>query len=53
LAMELLLLNRNDDVLNYLSQIETFWKFGYKKLPGWRQSIESDEIPDSWQRLNY
>jgi len=53
LAVELLLKNRNSDVLDYLSQIDKFWDFGYKKIPSWRRAIESNDIPDAWQRLNY
>ncbi len=53
LAMELILLDRNDDVLDYLSQVEVFWEYGYKVLPEWRKTIESNDIPDNWQRLKY
>lgn len=53
LAMELLLKDRSEDVLNYFSQVERFWEYGYKKLPKWIEVIKNDEIPESWQRLQY
>jgi len=53
LAMELLLNDRNEDVLNYLSQVERFWEYGYRDLPKWIEVIKKDDIPESWQRLQY
>lgn len=53
LAMELLLNNRSEDVLKYLSKVERFWEFGYKNLPKWKELIKKNDIPESWQRLQY
>lgn len=53
LAMELLLHDRSEDVLNYLSQVDRFWEYGYKELPKWIEVIKKDDIPESWQRLQY
>ncbi|MES9828409.1 MAG: tetratricopeptide repeat protein [Candidatus Thiodiazotropha sp.] len=53
LAMELLLKDRNHEVIEYLESVESFWEHGYKELPKWIKIIRSGEIPETWQRLKY
>lgn len=53
LAMELLLKNKDDEVVRYLEKVESFWGMGYKELPLLLEDIRSGEIPEKWQRLKY
>ncbi len=53
LAMELLLISRDSDVIDYLQSVDYFWDCGYKKIPKWIATIESGEVPEEWERLKY
>ena len=53
LAMELLLKDKNAEVVAYLENVKAFWEYSYKELPQWIEDIKSNEIPENWQRLNY
>jgi tetratricopeptide (TPR) repeat protein len=53
LAMELLLKDKNDEVIEYLESVMSFWDFGHKEIPKWIDEIKVGEIPETWQRLKY
>jgi len=51
LAMELLLKDKDDEVIKYLKSVDSFWDAGYKLIPEWVEDIRSGEIPEKWQRF--
>jgi len=53
LAFEMLLLDKDNEVIEYLDNVASFWDFGYKQLPEWKKNIRAGDIPDIWQRLKY
>ena len=53
LAMELLLKDKNDEVISYLENVGKFWEMGYKSLPKWISEIQQNEVPEQWARLEY
>ena len=53
LAMELLLLGKDNEVIEYLDAVEAFWDLGYKVLPKWKKDIISGVIQKNWERLKY
>ena len=53
LAMELLLADKKEEVVEYLELVKSFWEFGYKQLHTWLNDVNAGEIPESWQRLKY
>ena len=53
LAIELLLKEKNTEVVEYLKSVTSFWELGHKELPQWIEEVQSGRIPERWKRLEY